>query len=341
MRDRQDANHVFAHIFDQDVSVTGDDACYRAVAYACKKTGIDIIDPDAVVSACGRELTVPNIAAASQFACRSVVLDALWYRKDCGVIVGSMEGVPVSCVPKGSASYWLYNGETEEVSALTAEAASRIDPKAFVISRTLPSRALTKKELFRFGVRSVRRSDLLLVLALALLSAVIGVLLPTLNQTIYDDYIPLGNESQLVQLCVVIASFMLGSLFIDMVKNLAEHRIGSHVGYDLQSAVYYRVFQLPESFFRGFDSADLAQRLDYASLFAQKYTGALVVSGVSTVFGLLYLYKMITYSGKLTAFALLMILVYALGTWFFSARTMKYAAQAEEKIRAAIDDYLG
>ena len=331
VRDRQDANHVFAHVFDRDVSVEGDDACYRAVAYACGRSGIEIKDLDAVTAACGREITVPNIAAASQFACRSVVLDQDWYRKDCGVIVGFLEGAPVSCVPRSSGSYYLYNGETEEVRVLDKETAGRISPEAFVISRTLPSRPLTKKDLFRFGVKSMRRSDLVLLVVMALTSTLIGILLPTLNQKIYDDYIPLGNESQLVQLCIVIASFMLGSLFIDMVKNLAEHRIGAHVGYDLQNAVYFRVFQLPESFFRRFDSADLGQRLDYASVFAQQVTGALLVSGLSAVTGLLYLYKMFSYSGKLSAFALLMILVYALGTWLFSAIVMKYSAQIEEK----------
>ncbi len=331
VRDSRDATHVFAHIFDQDVAVTGDDPCYRAVAYACIKSGIEVKEIDEIMSACGKEITPPRIASASQFACRSVVLDTDWYKKDCGTIVSTLDGAPVSCVPKGSESYIIYNGETQEAVPLTKETAERIDPKAYVLGRTLPSRKLTKKDLLRFGLKSIRRADLLLMIGMALISALIGILVPTLNQKIYDEYIPLGDKSQLVQICIVIASFMLGCLFVDMVKNLTDHRISSHVGYDLQNAVYYRIFQLPESFFRRFDSADLAQRLEYASTIAESWTNTLVISGMTSVFGLLYLFKMIRYSGKLTAFSLLMILVYAAGTLLFGLRTMKFDAQAEEK----------
>ena len=329
IRDRQDANHVFVHIFDNDVSIEGDNAVYRATAYACKKSGIAIKDIDDIVTSCGKDITVPNIAATSQFACRSVVLDQGWYKRDSGVIVGLINETPVACVPKGSGSYTFFNGETEETGDLTQKLAEEISPKAFVLCRTLPSRALKKGDLFRFGAKSVRRSDLMLTMILALASTLIGILLPTLNQKIYDDYIPLGDGNQLIQICVVIASFMLGSLFFDVVKNLADFRISSHIGFDLQNAVYYRIFQLPESFFRNYDSADLAQRLTYVTVFAQKYTSAIIVSGISTILGLLYLYKMIKYSGKLTVFAALMIGVEALVIWFISTRIIKYQKEAE------------
>ena len=330
IRDQNDAEHVFGNIFRMEDIVVGDDPRYRAVAYACLKSGIPIRE-EPVAASCGDDLSPPNIAAAAQFACRSVVLDAGWYKKDSGVITGTLGEDPVACVPMGSGSYTLYNGRTEESCALTKELAEQIDPKAYVLCRTLPSRSLTKKDLLRFGIKSIRRSDVILVLILTLASTLIGILLPTLNQKIYDDYIPLGNEGQLIQICVVIASFMLGSLFLDMVKNLTDFRISSHIGYDLQNAVYYRIFQLPESFFRNFDSADLGQRLEYITIFAKKYTDTIVVSGLSSIFGLLYLYKMINYSGKLSAFAMLGLLAVALGTWFFSRITMKFDKQAEEK----------
>ncbi len=328
--DTKEANHIFAHIFDNDVTVTGDDPVYRAVAYACAKSHISCKDLDSIVTACGKEITVPNIAVASQFACRNVVLEPAWNKKDSGTIVGTMDGVPVSCIPQSYGKYMLYNGDTEETVLLSDEDAARIDPKAFVISRTLPSHALAKKDLVNFGKKSIRRSDLITVLILGLAAALIGILVPTLNQKIYDDYIPLGNEGQLVQICVVIASFMLSSFFFDMVKNLSNYRISSHIGYDLQNAMYYRVFQLPESFFRNYDSADLGQRLEYVSVFAERYVSTFIVSGLATVFSVVYLIKMFRYSGKLTWFAILMLLVYALIISLISVLTIRFNKQAED-----------
>ena len=331
IRDKQDADHVFAHIFDTEVSVGGDDPLYRAVAFACAKSGISLPDPERILSICGKDLTVPGIAAAGRFACRSVVLEPEWYRSDCGTILGTLDQTPVACIPLRYGHYQLYNGETEQSVPLTKELAHQIKPQAYVISRILPGGALTKKDLIRFGRESIRRSDLLLLLAMALLGTLIGILIPTLNQLIYDDYIPLGNESQLIQICVLIASFMIGSLFLDMVKNLSEFRISSHIGYDLQNAVYYRIFRLPESFFRNFDSADLGQRLGYVTLFAKSYVTGILISGIAVLFSLMYLYKMFLYSWKLTLFSLAMLAVYAVLTWLISIRRMHYQKQAEEQ----------
>lgn len=331
VRDRQDANHVFAHIFDNDVSISGGEPVYRAVAYACARGAIPLPEPERIAASCGRELTVPGIAAAAQFACRSVVLEPDWYRSDCGILLSTLEDSPVACVPLRYGKYQLYNGETQESVPLTEELAHRIHPKAYAICRPLPSRALGKKDLIRFGLKSLRPSDLQLMCLMALLGTLLGVLIPTLNQKIYDEYIPLGSEGQLIQICALIASFMIGSLFLDVVKNLSEFRISSHIGYDLQNAVYHRIFQLPESFFRRFDSADLGQRLSYVLSFSRTCVNGVIVSGVALVFSLIYLYKMFRYAWQLALIAVGMLFVYALLVWLFSLRVIGYDRQAEEQ----------
>jgi len=328
---KNDAYDIIANVFNEGIVIGAGHPIYRAVAYACHKSGIPIKDIKKLSEYCGEDITVPNIAEASQFICRSVVLKSDWYKNDCGTLVADWNGKTVACIPGRYGHYKIFDGEEREAYPLTKEIAQEISLDAYAISRALPHRELRKKDLIDYSFKSIRRADIMLVCALALAGALVGVLIPTLNQKIYDEYIPLGDLNQLVQICTVIASFMVGSLFFDIVKNLAEFRISSHVGYDLQGAVYHRVFMMPERFFRSYDSADLGQRLEYISQFSNKYISAFLVSGVSLVTGLLYLYKMFKYSAKMSWIALLMLLIYGLIMAAISLRAMRFDASIEQR----------
>ena len=163
---------------------------------------------------------------------------------------------------------------------------------------------------------------------LGLAGALLGVLLPMLNQKIYDDYIPMGSGSQLIQLCLVICACMIGNLMFNIVKSLSEFRLRSRVGYDLQNAVYHRLFRLPESFFRQFDSADLAQRLASVSAMAGTVFQSLILSGLSVVFSLVYLVRMFQYSSRLAWVSAGLLAAYGLTMYWLSMRTLKHKAKA-------------
>ena len=323
---------VIQQAFDSgEERIDGNNPLYRTVTFACRNSGIQTPPEEKVLSLCRRELSVPGIARAAQILCRSVVLEAEWYKKDCGTIIGNLEGKPVACIPRGQEHYTIYYGESGEQEKLTRETAEQVDPKAWIIGRRLPAKALTKKDLIRFGIKSIRKPDLLWIAVLGLVGALIGILLPTLNQKIYDEYIPLGDIGQLAQFCLVIATFMLGNMFFDMVKKLSEYRIGSHIGYDLQNALYSRVFHLPESFFRGFESADLAQRLGYMSSIGNTYVSSTLITGLGTFFSLFYLYRMFKYAKKLSWWALAMLLFYAGIQFLISRKTLQFDKKIEER----------
>lgn len=322
---------VIKQAFDADEQrIEGSNSLYRAIAFACRATSIPILAANKLISVIGGSVSVPSIARACRFSCRKVVLEQNWFTKDCGTIICFIDGKPAACVPKGQGSYIIYYGESGKKTKVTKKIGNMISPEAFVIGRTLPNKKLNTKDIIRFGMNSIRTVDLFYVLILGLVGALIGILLPTLNQKIYDEYIPLGNYNQLVQISILIASFMIGNLFFEMVKKLSEFRIGSHVGYDLQNAVYYRVFHLPESFFRSNESADLAQRLAYIAGIANTFVSSILVSGLATVFSLLYLYRMFKYSSKLSWIAILLIIGYALILFIISRATLKFDKRIEK-----------
>lgn len=294
---------------ETQIDVTGN-AAYQALQFVCNRLGIAIINADEVAAQCGKNPDVTEIARVSNLICRQVVLEPDWFRNDCGGLIGTIEKEIVACVPYKSGKYQVYHTTDGSMQLLTEDIAKQISPQAYSIGRTLPLKALTKKDIFRFCKKSITPRELLPAVVLALVCALIGVLLPTLNQMIYDDYIPLGNTSNLAEMCIVMSTFMIGNVFFSIVKNLFNFRIGSRVDNDLQNAVYHRIFHLPEAFFRDYDSADLGRRVMNIGVTASKITNTLVISSISALFSLVYFVRMCTYSGMLSWIGIGMYLVY-------------------------------
>lgn len=324
----------------QSITADGTDLVYRTVSYAAAKCGITTLAREEVVRAAigDAPMTVPEIARVSHFICREVTLDLDWFRSDCGVIIGQLrvdtdrkdaKGKPVTelhpivCYPKGSA-YRVYDVQSEKTLRLTSHLAAQLEPKAFVIRRPLPQTSVRRKEIMAFVRKSIRARDVFSLVILSVICTLIGVLLPKLNQMIYDDYIPMGSYSLLTQMCLVIASFMMGNVFLSIVKSLQEYRIPCRAGYELQDAVYQRVFELPESFFRDYDSADLAQRLTGLASLANSIISKVFVNSITLAIACIYLIQMSRYSGKLTLAGIAMLSVYGLLVYVLSLRTLRY-----------------
>ena len=316
---------------------------YQALQFVCRSMHIDLIKPDELYSRCGKNPELTAIARASHFICRKIVLDANWFKSDCGGFIGTLDKETIACVPDKNGNYLIYRSSDESVSPLTPDVAVQISPQAYSIGRTLPLKSLTKKDVFDFCRKSIRPSDLTPYIILAIICTLIGVLMPTLNGMIYDDYIPVGHVGYLTQLCLVMLSFMIGNVAFSIVKNLFGYRITSRVGNELQNAVYHRLFHLPESFFRGYDSADLAGRISGIGATAAGYANTIVISGFSALFSIFYLIRMFTYNGKLTWLGIGMYLAYLLLiVWITSLvhKGQRRIAEAESESSSKLYQYL-
>jgi NHLM bacteriocin system ABC transporter ATP-binding protein len=94
--------------------------------------------------------------------------------------------------------------------------------------------------------------------------------------------------------------------------------------YSIQNSVFDRLFNLPESFFRNYDSAGLAGRAIGASSIFEGLSELLVTQGLSAVFSLFYLFRMFTYSFNLSILSIFMLIISMLIIWIFGQRELKY-----------------
>ena len=283
---------------------------YDAAAYICRREKIDISPLDRITETSGRDYTIHDVARLSHFVIREIVLEPGWHHKDTGTVLVFTGGGkhPKACIPRGAHRYYIYDPEEGTTEPLTDETAKSLDPAAWMFYRPFPEKSMNRRDLFTFGMQKVSRADLARLLLLTLIGTLVGLLLPFLNEQAYDKFIPMGNASGLAQLGAVILACALGNVSFSIVKNIASFRAMNTMEYAVQSATFDRLLNLPESFFREYDSADIGQRALGITTIYTVLAQSAVTSFLSAVFSLLYLWRMIRYSKSMAGWAVVMLL---------------------------------
>ena len=284
---------------------------YDAAAAICLKEKISIAPLERVMESCGKRFRIEDISRVSHFVTREIVLEPGWHHKDTGSVLCFEEESrsPVACIPKGSGRYIIYDPKTGKTDKLTDERAKALSAQAYMFYRPFPYKAMTKMDLFKFGMEKVKKADLVRFFVLALIGTLIGLMIPYMNEQAYDNFIPLGNASGLLQIGAVLLACMLGNVAFTIVKNLASFRFMNSMEYAVQSATFDRLFNLPESFFRDYDSAEIGQRALGITTIYDVLAQSLVTSLLSAVMSILYLWRMFQYSSSMSWIALFMLLL--------------------------------
>lgn len=305
---------------------------YDACVHLCDWQGIEPVSLDILRANCGRKFTVKDMARVSGFICRDILLEENWFKQDAGPILvyHNESRKPLVCVPKKPGVYLLWDPETDRFVRLTKDIASELDPRAMVFYRPFPREEITIKKLIRFAMQDMQWRDVGYVLIFALLGTLIGLLTPYLNEKLFDLFIPIGDKPGLQGLCAVVLACSLGNITFTVVKNLSNFRFLNRMKYSVQAAVLDRLFNLPESFFRDYDSADLGQRAMGVSEVFYKMSSQVINTTLTALFSLMYLWRMFKYTKELSWFALGMLAVTMVIIVLIGMRELKFERQQME-----------
>ena len=301
-------------------------ALYDASLRLCDLCGITAVGLDVLTANCGRRFTVQDLARVSGFICREIVLEEKWYHLDTDPLLAyrNDNGQPVVCFPQKPGKFLVWDPTTDTLVRVDETIAAELAPRAMVFYRPFPNEKITVSKLFLFALKDVKWRDVAAVLLFTLLGTIIGLLTPLFNEKMYDLFIPLGDASGLQGLGAVILACAMGNIAFSLVKNLGTFRVLSRMKYSVQSAVIDRLFNLPESFLRKFDSADLGQRaMIFPNVFYQ-VTYVIVCSVITAIFSVAYLWRMFSYSDSLSRVAILMLLVVMLPAMYWGNKKLRF-----------------
>lgn len=242
---------------------------------------------------------------------RTVTLERGWYKHAVGAMIGTLkeDGSAVALIPGEISGYRLVDIKTGKRVRLNKKTEKLIDSEALCFYEPLPRKSLTVTDLLMFMARQLSISDIIMCFLLMALSAALGLLSPMFTKWLFSDVLESGNLMILASLAVFMIAFSVSQLCFTSFQALINNRIGIKQNIAVQAAVMNRIMSLPPSFFRQYSSGELSQRASYVQSLCQTMFSTIGMTGITSVFSLIYIAQIFVFAPSLVAPSLIVTLL--------------------------------
>ena len=313
----QDAKRVqtlreIASVLERKLEVTttsdGRSSLFSACCLVGESLGIQVRGHSHPREGVGFVEQLNEIATASRFRTRSVVLAGQWWKQENGPLLASIEktGSPVALIPDSSGKYSLIDPGEGTTRILDRDVAMELAPLGTVFYRPFPERKLRLLELVAFGSRGLLR-DACSLLLMGVFIGMLAIVPPFFIAQVIDYAIPMAEYTPLVHLCLGIVVSGLAMTGFEAVRIVAANRIAIKLDHSIQPALWDRLLNLPITFFKRFSAGDLSERVHGINAIREIISDV----GVSAVLGaftsIFYLVILFGYYPKLAVVAVFLV----------------------------------
>ena len=282
-------------------------------------------NPDGTSMYHGEEEKIEYCCRPSGIMHRRVRLDEKWYRNTFGPLLGHRkDGEPVALIPTGFRGYFYVDPDSRHMIRVNRKTAEDLAPEAVFFYRALPTERLTLKDLLSFMLRTLNGRDYVAVFLAALAATLIGLLPAWANNLAFGTVIPAGLTSLIVPIGALLVGVAVSTVLINACRNLFINRMSQKMGVYMDAAVYARLLTLPSSFFRKYNSGDLAMRVSGLKALSQQMVQALLGAGLTSILSLIYLIQIFNFTPVLMLPALGIVVLQGAFMWLATAVTIRY-----------------
>jgi ATP-binding cassette subfamily C protein len=251
-----------------------------------------------------------EIARASRFRMRRILLEEGWWKTDCGAMLGYLEDSdrPIALLPVGAGKYEYFDPETHTRTRIHQQTATQISPSAWVFYRPLPRRIETAIDLLQFALAD-RLQDGLRILWLGIAATVFGMLTPQAIALFMNQAIPTANRTLLLQIGVGLLAISVGTAVFQIVQRRIILRVQTIADLNAQAALWDHVLKLKLSFFRQYASGDLRNRVLSINQIRDLLGGMTLSAIFTSIFSLLNLGLLFFYSVHLAVVVTMIMIV--------------------------------
>lgn len=280
--------------------------------------------------------TLEELARQASVSMRQVrTIGQRWWQADAGPLLAFLKDgeVPVALLPLPSGGYRAEELESGRQWVLKDENAAQLSDIAWMFFRQFPPKAMSLRDLLRFGMVGTGR-DSLMAIAAGVLGALLGLATPYATGLLVDKVIPDARSSELLQLVLLLVAGAFGAAAFEISRSISLLRIEFRLGSATEAAIIHRLMHLPVPFFRQYAAGDLAQRAFAINQILQLLTNTTQSAVFSWFFGLIsfgYMYWLSWQLGLVATALVLLVLSVTLvvNIWRLRIERLMYDVQGD------------
>ena len=242
---------------------------------------------------------------------RTVRLEKGWYRDAVGAMLGVMKesGRVVALIPAGFSGYCYIDPDSGKKIKINRRNQRLFDTEAIAFYKPFPLKKIGLGSVAKYIAETLSAADFALIALATLTLSLIGMLSPKLNNILFAAVLPSGSVRLLLSIAVFTVSVSVSSLLISATKEMITARINTKMSVSVQAAAMMRIMSLPADFFKGYGSGDLSSRAAHISSLCNMLVSAVLTTGLTSVFSLIYISQIFIYAPLLVVPAIAVILV--------------------------------
>ena len=239
---------------------------------------------------------------------RTVRLEKDWYKNAVGAYLGTTrDGSKVALIPSRFGGYHYIDSRTGRTVSVNRQVARQLETEALCFYKPFPMKKLSIPVLMRYILESVPAADYARAVAMIAFTTILGMFAPRITHLLFEKVIPSGSMRLFWAVIVFSVCVSISTQLISAIKTLIDQRIGTQMSISVQAAVMTRVISLPPDFFKKFSAGELTTKIqNFNSLCTLLYSGFLV-TGVTSVFSLVYITQIFRYARELVIPSLFII----------------------------------
>lgn len=261
--------------------------------------------------------------------------DPDWLNRTQYMLAFSEDGEPVMLSPavKGYTYYFPINGSVGMVSSI------KLQPVAYAIFRPIRLKNANMLSLAGYVLSLVSIRDVLVIAAAALLTSVLGMVTPKMNQVVLDQIVPMGTAGYSI-LFRSLGLFLTAGIVktaISAGRTLFLGKMRVRISSEAQSAVMSKVLLLPQKFFMGASAGKLSKQISNARILSEQMINFILGASLTAVFSLVYIPQMASFSTLMLIPAVVILVIksaYTLIAGRFYAQNERNRQEAEMDQRA-------
>ena len=240
---------------------------------------------------------------------RTVRLEKGWYKDAVGAMlaVKKSDGSAVALIPSGFAGYTYFDEEKGKRVRVGRKTQELFEAEAIAFYASFPLKKIGMKDLAVHIVKSLSVTDFAMAALATLAVTLVGLFTPKLTNLLFSAVLASGSLQLLSAIAVFMICVSFSSILIGGVKSLLMARINTKMGLSVQAATMMRILSLPADFFKGYSAGDLASRASSVQSLCNMLISAVLSTGLTSIFSLIYIGQIFAYAPALVVPALLVI----------------------------------